>query len=64
MTLLITVNEKHTCNVTFINFINKVITSKVFMSIVAVSLLLNLIFIGAMKEIIDGLDRSLSVIAA
>jgi hypothetical protein len=34
------------------------------MSIVAVSLLLNLIFIGAMKEIIDGLDRSLSVIAA
>ncbi len=34
MTLLITVNKKHICNVTFINFMSKVITSEVFISIV------------------------------
>ncbi len=38
MTLLITVNTKHNCNVTFINVISKVIIGEVFISIVIVSL--------------------------
>jgi hypothetical protein len=37
MTLLITVNKKHICNVTFINVINKVSISKVFITTVVVS---------------------------
>jgi hypothetical protein len=37
MTLLIKVNKKHICNVTFINVINKVSISKVFITIVVVS---------------------------
>ena len=38
MTLLITVNKKHICIVTFINVISKVVISKVFIYIVVVSL--------------------------
>ncbi len=34
MTLLITANKIHICNVTLINFISKVIKSKVFINIV------------------------------
>ncbi len=37
MTLLITVNRKHLCNVTFMNILSKVVISKVFISIVIVS---------------------------
>jgi hypothetical protein len=37
MTLFITVNKKHICNVPLINVISKVNKSKVFISIVAVS---------------------------
>jgi hypothetical protein len=33
MTLLITVNKTHICNVTFINVTGKVVISKVFISI-------------------------------
>ncbi len=34
MNLLITVNKKHVCDVTFINAISKIIISKVLISIV------------------------------
>jgi hypothetical protein len=37
MTLLITLNKKHICNVAFINVISKVVIRKVFISIVVVS---------------------------
>ncbi len=33
MTLLLTVNKKHICNVAFINVISKVVISNVFLSI-------------------------------
>ncbi len=42
MTLLKIVNKKHICKVPFINFINKVDISKVFISIVVVSSLVKL----------------------
>ncbi len=34
MTLLTTVKQKHTCNVTFINVMSKVVISKVFIILV------------------------------
>ena len=37
MTLLITENKKHTCNVALINVLSKVVIRKVFISIVVVS---------------------------
>ncbi len=42
MALLITVNKKHVYKVAFINVISKLIISKIFKSIVIVSLSLNL----------------------
>jgi hypothetical protein len=37
MTILITVNKKHICNVAFIDVLSKIIISKVFISIAIVS---------------------------
>ncbi len=51
MTLLITMNKKHTCNVSIIKFISKGIISKVLINIVKVSIEQRILDTNAGKQL-------------